>query len=264
MDDVLGNYIVWGGKNSLNYNIIVKKNPSLARATRKYTKVNVAGRNGDLFFFQNAWENYPQTYELFVGNGDENSTPLAMDKVSEWLAMDELHVPTYDDYINLTVNGYHQLVDSYEPNIIRLASLTEGYSTENLLGKFGNVNVTFNCRPERFTSNAFTPIVIEDAWISTINNPTSMTAKPNILIRCFESDTGIKVNDTLVNINYADSSTRILIDSELQDCYFEDLSNANNYVSLPNGFPTLVSGENTITVYEGIVSVEIVPRWWNL
>lgn len=263
MADIRDNSITWGGKNSALYGIIVRKNPPLTRATRKYTKVNVAGRNGDLYIFQNAWDNYTQTYELRVGDGSENSTPLAMAQVAQWLAMDELHTPTYTDYLNLEVNGYHQLVDTYEPDVIRLATLTEGYSTDNLRGFYGNVDVTFNFRPERFTKDAFTEIVITGAS-ETIVNPASMPAKPNILVAPYAED-GIIVNDYEISFTYTDATRRIVIDTELQDCYFDDdLSNANSYVIMPDGFPILSTGSNTISLGTYITEVTIIPRWWNL
>lgn len=264
MADIFDNYIIWDGKNSLSYDIIVRKNPSFPRAARKYTQVSVPGRNGDLFFYQNAWANYTQTYELRVGDGDENSTAFAMAQVAQWLAVDELHIPTHTDFINLTVNGYHQLIDSYEPNVIRLAALTEGYSADNLKGFYGNVAVNFNCRPERFTGNAFTEIVLTD-FTSTLHNPTSMPSKPSILIKANESGS-IIVNGYEIGFTVWDSTgnTQVIIDSELQDCYFNSLINANNYITFTDGFPILAPGDNVIEFGEEVTGLIIVPRWWDL
>ena len=261
---VLDNYIIWDGKDSRDYGIIVRKNPSFPRAERKHTKVSVAGRNGDIFLLQNAWENYDQTYELFVGDGEENATSLAMEKIAEWLAVDELHETTADDYINLTVNGYHTLIDSYEPNVIRLATLTRGYSANNMKGFFGHVSVTFNCRPERFTEDAFNVTLIINA-LATITNPTPMIAKPSIKVSG-AGECSVEINGTEVYFPDMPSTRQIVIDSELQDCYYaDDLSNANNQVVLADGFPTIAPGENTL-IGSGIdyAWAEIVPRWWNL
>lgn len=160
MRNIKNNYISYNGKSSVDYDIIVAKNPSLTRANRKYEKVSVPGRNGDLFFLQDAYENYNETYALFVGNGTENSTPEAVTKVSEWLA-EEKKAPTIEDYLNLTINGYRRLIDSYEPEVIRLAALTQGFETDNLRGLFGRPSVTFNCRPERFMEDAFEFVEVE-------------------------------------------------------------------------------------------------------
>lgn len=261
---VLDNYIIWDGKDSRDYGIIVRKNPSFPRAARKHTSVNVPGRNGNIYLFQNAWENYDQTYELFIGTGDENSTAEAMEKVAEWLAVDETHEADYEDYINLTVNGYHTLIDSYEPNVIRLATLTRGFSANNMLGYFGHVSVTFNCRPERFTESAFTPINVQLALV-TITNPASMPSKPSIMI-AGGGECSVEINGVEIYLPDAPYDRQIVVDSELQDCYYaDDLSNANNMIVLADGFPTIMPGENVFQGFGFDFSwVKIVPRWWNL
>lgn len=260
MRDITANYISYNGKSSADYDIIVARNPSLTRAKRKFEKVAVPGRNGDIYFMEDAWENYTQQYTLFVGSGEENSTPLAVAKVAEWLDTDYRSV-TIDDYINLTINGYERLIDSYEPDIIRLATLTQGFDANNKRGLFGTVAVSFNCRPERFTDDAFDAITLTTSGES-ITNLTGKRAKP--CVKIYGSGSGsVTVNGYQVNISQFNSYLHI--DSELQDAYkgIGDV-NQNRFVSLVSDFPVLDVGENTVTWTGGITRVDIYPRWWNL
>lgn len=260
MPDIKDNYISFNGRSSDDYDIIVMKNPSLSRAKRKFEKVSVPGRNGDIYFMQDAWENYTQQYMLFVGDGSVNSTPAAVAKVAEWLD-DTYQATTINDYINLTINGYKRLIDSYEANVIRLATFTSGYDTTNLKGFFGKVPITFNCRPERFTTDAFTAITKTTSG-GYVTNPTNKKAKP--CIKVYGTGSGsVTVNGYQMNISQF--SQYLYIDSDLQDVYksLNDL-NQNKYVSLPSGFPLLKSGKNYITWTGDVTQVDVYPRWWNL
>lgn len=93
-----------------------------------------------------------------------------------------------------------------------------------------------------------------------INNPTQFTSKP--LIRVF-GDGVFTVNDVTVTVS-AHSQPYIDIDSDLQECYYED-TNMNQYVSFSgNEFPELIPGTNGIMPTPGIVKLEVIPRWWIL
>lgn len=260
MRSIRDNFILYNGKSSADYDIIVSKNPSPARAKRKFEKVTVPGRNGDIYFMQDAWENYTQQYTLFVGDGSENSVPTAVAKVSAWLD-DDYQSTTVDDYINLTINGYKRLIDSYETGVIRLATLTNGYEPENLRGWFGKLRIGFNCRPERFTADAFTAIPLTSSGQYVTNNATKRS-KP--CIKVYGSGSGsVTVNGYQMNISQITSYLHI--DSELQDVYrgISDL-NQNRFVTLVSGFPVLNLGRNYVTWSGGVTGVDVYPRWWNL
>jgi phage-related protein len=42
------------------------------------------------------------------------------------------------------------------------------------------------------------------------------------------------------------------------------MENRNSTITLNNGFPKLVPGENNISFSGGITSVEVIPKWWTL
>ena len=75
----------------------------------------------------------------------------------------------------------------------------------------------------------------------------------------------LTVGDQTITISGLTNSTRMVIDSELQDIYEEgSLTNLNGKVSFSDGFPLLIPGVNPIEFTGSITSVEVIPRWWIL
>lgn len=162
---MLNNTITWNGVSSDTLGIRVERFPNLNRPQRKFEQVSVPGRNGDLFFFQDAWSNYEQSYEIFAGDGKLNDAPDAFNDIMPWLYPSEAS-PTIDDYINLTIGGYHRLIDSFEPDAIRLAVFSNSVEVANSWNRYGRSTLRFNCRPERFTADAFTAIDVDANTVS--------------------------------------------------------------------------------------------------
>lgn len=243
----------FNGTNSLNMGIKVERFPTIIHARRKYERISVPGRNGDLLFPEEAFENYTQPYEVYAGDPDE-----WIDIVS-WLMPYKSSV-TVDDYINLTVNGYYQLTDTYEPDVIRLANYMEESDIANAWNKKGRTTLYFDCRPERFTSDAFT-VVTKTSSGGYLTNNTQQNAKP--FLKVYGSGAGALVVNGYV-INISDMADYLNIDCESQNCFRLLAENRNSLITLTNGFPVLSSGRNYITWSGGVTSVDIYPRWWNL
>lgn len=255
---MLNSTITWNGQSSDNFDFKIERYPQIVKAQRQFDKYSVPGRNGDLFYFRDSYSNYNQPYKVYAGKRADNAAQTSWSDVMSWL-VPEPTAPTVDDYINLTVNGYHRLIDSYEPDVIRLAAFTEGVSAENNWNHFGKTTINFDCRPERFTSEAFTAVSIT-ANSYTLQNPTDRPAKP--FIRVTGTGGTIVVNGYVVNLTSISTYTNI--DCESQNAFKTLAENKNNTIILTNGFPILKPGNNTITKGSGITEIEIYPRWWSL
>lgn len=251
--------ITWNGISSDTLNITIERFPNIIRGSRKFEQVSVPGRNGDLFFYENAWNNYDQQYEIYAGTGVRGNAPETFRNIASWF-FPESTSPTIEDYANLTLNGYHQLTDSYEPDCIRLAAVTNGMDVTNAWNMFGQTTLTFNCRPERFTLDAFD--VIEETGTFTLTNPTDRNAKPLIKLygRGTATDVTIVINSKTITL--LDFSDYIYIDFESQNCFRLLAENRNNKVQIDGDFPVLVPGENTFS--GNVTKWEIIPRWWKL
>ena len=93
--------IVFGGERSDNYGMVVSEAPSFERARRKQTVITVPGRTGDVVFQEDAWEDVPRPYNVFIAedlqedSGGNISGTLA-ERVDEFEAMLK-EIGTYHD-----------------------------------------------------------------------------------------------------------------------------------------------------------------------
>ena len=231
--------MIWfNGQSSDDIGVIVESYPTRAVPRRKFEKISVPGRNGDILFQEDAFENVTQTYEIYVSAKKVKLHNVAH-KVAQWLLQP----------------GYLRLEDSYEPDYYRIACYNGGEDIENYLDEFGRATISFDCFPQRFYKSGEYPITLTKNQM--LINPSSYPAKP--LIKITGSGAGTltinKAGIALTGINQF-----LIIDSELQDCY-KDGSNENAKMS--GEFPVL-SKDSVITWSGGITGVQITPRWFEI
>ena len=238
--------IIFNGIPSTNYGIHVETPPVYATPERDYGVVHIPGRNGDLVIDNGSYKNVTRKYSISVGEIDGNFTTLAAG-VSEWLH---------------SASGYARLEDSYESDYFRLAYYVADAEMENLFHKAGKMSIEFNCKPARFLKAGERAVSFTTA--GSISNPTFQKSFPKLTVVVSGSGT-LTIGDQTITISGLTNSTRMVIDSELQDVYEEgSLTNLNSKVSFSDGFPLLSPGVNTITFTGSITSVEVIPRWWIL
>lgn len=229
--------MIWFNKiSSEDIGVIVEKYPSRPIPRRKSETVSVPGRNGDILFQQNAFENVTQSYDIYVSAKDIKLHNIAA-KVAAWLLQ----------------TGYLRLEDSYEPDIYRMAYYSGGIDIENLLDEYGRCTITFTCRPERYLKTGEYPVTI--AKNQVLINPTSYAAKPLIKV----SGTGdgqLLVGDNEIALKGINGY--LMIDSDMMDCY-KGSENCN--AKMTGDFPVL-SGITTFSWTGGITGVEVTPRWY--
>lgn len=232
--------IMFNGASSKDYGIEVEHPPKYNYPERDYTIVHVPGRNGDLVLDSESYQNVERVYELAIGEYHGDFTVLA-NRLSTWLH---------------SARTYARLEDSYEPEYYRMALYKEGTSIENFFHQGGRVQVTFNCKPQRFLKEGEKAVSITkgDIWV----NPTNQVAKP--LIKITGSNGTFTIGDRTVTLNAINEY--IMLDSELEHAY-KGLTNCNANISALY-FPVLNTGANTITWTGNITAVEIIPRWWTL
>lgn len=238
--------IIFNGIPSTNYGIHVETPPVYATPERDYGVVHIPGRNGDLVIDNGSYKNVTRKYSISVGEIDGNFTTLAAG-VSEWLH---------------SASGYARLEDSYESDYFRLAYYVADAEMENLFHQAGKMSIEFNCKPARFLKAGERAVPFTTA--GSISNPTFQKSFPKLTVVVSGSGT-LTIGDQTITISGLIGSTRMVIDSELQDVYEEgSLTNLNSKVSFSDGFPLLSPGVNTITFTGSITSVEVIPRWWIL
>ncbi len=235
--------MIWfAGKSSDDVGVVVEYSPRPTRPLKKYEVMSVAGRNGDILFEQDAYENYVQTYEVYV-RAQRNRLHYAANAVAEWL-----YAP----------KGYQRLEDSYDLDHYRLAYYVGALDIEGVLNTFGRATLEFNCKPQRYLKSGEAALPAITAT-STLVNPTEFPARP--LITVYGSGTGaLAIGD--YTVSFTDINSYVTLDCETQNAY-KNTVNRNLYIST-NEFPKLDAGESEISFSGGITSVVIVPRWWRL
>lgn len=234
--------IFWAGRSSDDVRVVVERYPSVELAGRKLDTQSVLGRNGDLLFPQNAYQNYVQAYEIYV-SAERIRLPRAMREVANWLC---------------GPSGYQKLEDSYDVETYRRAYFAGPLDVESVLHRFGRATIEFNCQPQRFLRTGDVPVQVQQG--QALLNPTVFAALPRITV----TGTGagaLTVGDVTVTINSMPRGV-IVLDSDTQNAYYGAF-NLNSTISAPE-FPALPVGESVVRWTGGITGVEIIPRWWTL
>lgn len=114
----------------------VERFPEIKKPARKFRQYNIPGRNGDIFFQDDAYENVIQKYDIYAGS----------DKSGSQQPWSELAASLY-------LNGYQVLQDSYDPQHFRYAVFNGPIDVDNSWNTHGRASIEFNCRPERYRTD---------------------------------------------------------------------------------------------------------------
>ena len=201
----------FNGHSSDEFGIRIERFPDLNRSARKYKSASVAGRNGNIYQFQNAWEEVTVSYQIFAGERQEGAAVADFTDIVEWLN-------SADDYAVLT--------DSYDPEHYRLAVFVDEMEIESEWHTFGKATVRFRCRPQRYLVQ--NPISVNDG--DTITNATKHTALPIITL------TGSEIVTSMLDL---EKSYGVTLDS----VSYNWNSDWTNYIAF-----MYASGSSTISV----------------
>ena len=229
-------YLTFNGKNSGDYGIWISGGGTFNAPARDVSFTAVPGRNGDLLFDNDRFNNIKVTYPAFI-------TRRFSPRIEEMRAFFS------------SQRGYKRLEDSYHPGEYRMAAYVSGLEVEtvqrNIAGRF---DLTFNCKPQRYLKAGEIPLPDFTA-AGVIFNPTQFSAKP--LVRCYGSAGSVTLNGVTVAITdisgYAD-----------MDCELMEVIGYNKQTTLTDGeFPVLAPGENSLS-FTGFSKVVITPRWFTI
>ena len=230
--------ITFGGEAIPAY---VANAPEIVKPVRKMRVVQIAGTNREVVEMEDAWENYDQTYTMFVGDGTDDYTEGAMMDVAKVLYK----------------KGWQTLTDGYDTDHYRLAYYKGGLDAENRYTRLAKFDVVFTCRAERFLNSGDTAVAVASG--GTITNPTSYASKP--LIRITGSGSGtLTVNGT--TMSFTGIVDYLNIDCDRMDVYRLPSENKNSLMT--GEFPVLKSGSNGVSFTGGITGCTITPKWWEL
>lgn len=228
---------------------------------RAYERVEVLGRNGDIFIDNGKYNNVQNSYPCFI---EENFRE------------------NYNDLIAfLSLNtGYQRLEDSLDPDVYRMAVYSGGVEPSIKSSDImGNFKLVFNCKPQRFLKQDEEGISLEGASLSDpleFSNPTHFTSKPLLKVYA-DSEIRIRGNASfgLYIGNFTSDYSYLAygyIDCETLDFYSEGgVINLSPYLTISTytagneKFP-FFRGDGNFNIYAegGSGTAVLYPRWWTI
>lgn len=243
--------IVYGGESSTGYGMVVGTAPAYEKPVKRTEVFNVPGRNGSVIFQNGSYDDVTRTYHVWIG---EDETPDSGGIVHGTLAE---RVSAITAWL-FSQTGYTRLEDNFEPNVFRLAYYSGANNISNELTQYGETDLTFTCRPERFYKDAETPIAVANG--DNLTNPTKFASKPLIKIEA-AGTVDVTINGVTVTAVVTDY---IYIDCERMNAYRLASENKNDKIS--GAFPVIVPGVNAvaITVTGTLTGVKVTPRYFTI
>jgi phage-related protein len=236
--------LTFNGIQSDSLGLRISGNGVFNAPPKNYSMVQIPGRNGDLIIDNDRFDNIDVTYPAIILPEDYYNNKIA---IRQWL---------------LSSKGYCRLEDSYNPDEYRLACYKNGVDITDLYFEAGGLQITFNCRPERFLKSGETVYTTTNSGV-TITNQMPFASKP--LIKVYGYGVVTIVNSTTNNVysfTVADQFEDVSLDCDSLICY-HGTYNANSFVTI-DAFPILEPGVNTITFPNTISRIDITPRWWRI
>ena len=175
----------FNGHKCDEFGIYISKKPQLNRSQRKFQSASVAGRNGNIYQFQDAWDEVVVTYDIFAGGYEQGDAPRDFTAIMEWLN---------------SADDYARLEDSFDEDHYRMAVFVDATNIEQKWYSTGQAQIKFRCKPQHYLVGEV--VSVEDGDV--ITNPTNHVALPIITIK----GNGAR--------NELDLKTRTLMDGPVQ------------------------------------------------
>lgn len=234
--------ILWAGTSNKDVGMVVEHYPSIILPKRKQEIQQVPGRNGDIILYQDAYENYEQSYQVFIDSTLKNGMTRVIPMISDWL---------------LGHQGYQRLEDSYFPDVYRMAYYTGGVEFVSFFNQYGEGTLTFNCAPEKYYKMGERPITVSNGQI--ISNPTLFPAKPLITLTGSGAATLYFGNNSL-SISSIDGS--LTIDIRDHKAYKGGTNKNSTITGLYENM--LLKGKTNVHWSGNITKMTMIPRWWTI
>lgn len=239
----MGN-LKFGEQSTKDLGLVIQAPPVYEFPAKEVTITHIPGRNGDIVIDTDSFKNVTRTYSIASVFKPGTDFVANSEKIIKWLTSKE---------------GYQRLEDSYDPEVYRLAVFKNNGSLQNYYDEATALNITFECKPQRYLKVGEKEVFIESSEM-TIKNPTVMSSLPKIklegintgidnkkVVMCSIKDKNDKVTS---NITLSDlDSTTVILDSEKQTAEDASGKNISKSVGL-NGstFPKFKEGINKIKI----------------
>lgn len=237
-----GQFIL-GGKTSKSLKTIIQNRPVITKPKRKTNLVPVPGRNGDLIFDENSYENGLIDLVAYVKSYNEEEKEINHDAVS--FAFD---------------TGRYQTFTPYWDNKYEYQAITVGgpsFYGKRTHGFFEPFEVQLSYKPFKKLRGVANVYLTK---AGSVTNPFNYESLPYIKITA-SGDVTLKING--ISFVLKNVVGFIELDSEIEECFKLDsgvMKNENDKM-FSIDFPVFGKGTNTISWTGNVTNVEIEPRW---
>lgn len=229
--------LTFGNISLSDYGCYFSGNQLFRKPQKEVDYYSVIGKNGDLSISRDRYSNITRPINCYITKD---------------------FIDNYNNLINIlsSLEGYQRFESTEEPDVYMMAQFSNEIQPELWQhNERGTFTLEFNFKPQKWLKSGENAIEITN--INSIYNPTQQKALPLIEV---EGTGSLQINDSILTLATNTSTTSI--DCETQNCY-EGTINRNGDLTISNGFPTLISGENTIVI-SGFTKVLLYPKWWRL
>ena len=238
--------INFNGRELSEFSCVITEPPKRPFPKRKYEKISVPGRNGDLILDDECYENISLTYkvETIPTLYDGKDIDEVLTDLKAWL---------------LSSVDYQKLYDTELPEGFYWAFCSGISDAVKSFDEMYEFSITFDCKPFFYLD---TGQVEQTFTSSSINlyNEGNYKAYPKIKIvgtgqiSCYTNGKYFTVSDV---------SPNVIVDGEKMLAYSSNLVDKSDLFS--GIYPTLSTGANNISfVGAGFQSAVITTRWCNL
>jgi predicted phage tail component-like protein len=227
----------FGGKDSFNdYGIVIEKRPTISSPKRRVNYIDIPGKSSSVRHDENTYEDITILLECALKSKDNIVSKI--DEIKAWLF----------------TTGESDLIFSFQPDKKYIAQVVNAIDFTQIFKYTSKFPILFNCRPFKYSVQNI-PLTVHESGTNIIN-PGTIASLP--IINIYGSgDIKLKINND--EIGLIDLSGEVIINSEVEDCYDEDLNNLN--YKMNGKFPVLEVGQNLIQWTGNVDKLEIIPNW---
>lgn len=225
------------GKNSfIDYGIVISKRPNLPSPKRRVHYMDIPGRHGRVQYDENTYEDI--TIVVECGLKDTENLVERLDTIKAWL----FNAGESDLIFSFSEDK------KYIAQVVNAIDFTLGFKYTS------SFPVVFNCQPFKYAVE--NEIITLNETGATVNNPGTLESEPVIYVYG-NGDILLNINDQSIGLNGVEG--KIILNSEIQDCYDDAMNNLNS--KMAGEFPLLKTGENIISWTGNVTKLEVLPNW---
>lgn len=237
-------YFTYNGRSSEEFGLHIEKKDVFSAPEYDAAFTSIPGRSGDLIVSNRRFANIKVSYTVFLARKNVTDLSEVLRAVKGWLYTEP--------------DRYHEITDSYDAGYFRYGVISGSLDIEEQFNKLGSFQVTFNCKPFKYSTAGLQEISAENG--GSIFNPEAFTAKPIITLKG-SGDFSLTLQNGGYNKtwNFKGITDGVVCDSEQMNFYYGTML-LNDKVT-GDGFPELLPGETVLTASGGVSEIKVMPRW---